>query len=244
MINEKRKITKEVVIMRSYVYDGQITHYQISENGDLYNEKTNNYPKGWINSQGYRCYYLNIDGKSKTFFAHRLVAETFIPNNDPKKDCVNHIDGNKLNNHITNLEWVSKVENNRHAREVLHVSRKKKVYCYNKNKQLVCTYESLNEAAAMTGFAINSIADCAISEKKALCHGYFWSYVDDNTFEIIETDKRHKKPIGRYDLNGQLLEEYESITQAADLTHFPNNRLSDCARGKIKTYGGYIWKFL
>jgi len=64
----------------------------------------------------------------------------------------------------------------------------------------------------MTGFAINSIADCAISEKKALCHGYFWSYVDDNTFEIIETDKRHKKPIGRYDLNGQLLEEYESIT--------------------------------
>ena len=76
--------------MRSYVYDGQVTQYQISENGDLYNEKTNNYPKGWVNAQGYRCYSLKLNGENKTLLAHRLVAETYIPNNNPERDCVNH----------------------------------------------------------------------------------------------------------------------------------------------------------
>ena len=60
-------------------------------------------------------YRLSINGVSKDLYAHRMVAETFIPNNDLLKDCVNHIDGNKLNNSINNLEWVTKGENNRHA---------------------------------------------------------------------------------------------------------------------------------
>lgn len=49
------------------------------------------------------------------FAVHRLVATTFIPNTDPKKIFVNHIDGNKQNNHVSNLEWVTTQENNIHA---------------------------------------------------------------------------------------------------------------------------------
>lgn len=230
--------------MRSYVYDGQVTHYLISENGELFNSQTQKYPKGWINKQGYKVYYFNFNGVRKTLYAHRMVAETFIPNNDPTKDCVNHIDGNKQNNHYTNLEWVTKAENNRHAVENNLNNKKKKVYCYDKNKNLVCVYESLNAAAAATGFPINSIADCALSIKKVLTCGYFWNYIDDNTFEEVEKDNRHTKPVGRYDMNGKLLEQYNSITEASQLSHFPRNRISDCARGKINSYGGYIWKFL
>lgn len=49
------------------------------------------------------------------FAVHRLVATTFISNTDPKKIFVNHIDGNKQNNHVSNLEWVTTQENNIHA---------------------------------------------------------------------------------------------------------------------------------
>lgn len=71
--------------------------------------------RGSINKLGYKVYRLSINGKSKDLYAHRMVAETFIPNSDPLKDCVNHIDGDKLNNDVSNLEWVTKSENNAHA---------------------------------------------------------------------------------------------------------------------------------
>ena len=53
-------------------------------------------------------------GEHQTFRIHQLVAETFIPNPDGKQ-CVNHKDGNKQNNHVSNLEWCTHSENNRHA---------------------------------------------------------------------------------------------------------------------------------
>ena len=65
-------------------------------------------------SSGYLHVQLYIDGKSFTKLIHQLVAEAFIENPDNKPD-VNHIDGNKLNNNVSNLEWVTKSENIRHS---------------------------------------------------------------------------------------------------------------------------------
>lgn len=56
---------------------------------------------------------MNIE-KDKVEYLHRIVAKLFIPNPEGKK-CINHKDGDKLNNHVDNLEWCSKAENNRHA---------------------------------------------------------------------------------------------------------------------------------
>ena len=67
-----------------------------------------------LTNSGYRAVKLWKEGKYMHKYIHRLIAESYIhrPN---KKDTVNHIDGNKLNNACQNLEWVTKSENSRHA---------------------------------------------------------------------------------------------------------------------------------
>jgi hypothetical protein len=67
-----------------------------------------------INSRGYRMASLWFNGKGKLKLLHRIIAETFIPNPENLPQ-VNHIDGNKLNNDISNLEWVTSQDNIIHA---------------------------------------------------------------------------------------------------------------------------------
>lgn len=63
---------------------------------------------------GYMSTHFYCNGLRTTMSVHRLVAEAFIPNPE-NKACVNHIDGNKSNNHVSNLEWMTYAENNAHA---------------------------------------------------------------------------------------------------------------------------------
>lgn len=65
-----------------------------------------------LNNRG----YYSVGIRRKTHMVHRLVAQAFIPNPE-NKPFVNHIDGNKLNNHVSNLEWCTAQENNLHARQ-------------------------------------------------------------------------------------------------------------------------------
>lgn len=90
------------------------TQYEVDENGIVYNINTEKELIGSIYNSGYRMVRLTINGKSKGFSIHRLVAQAFLenPNDLP---IVNHKDGNKLNNRVDNLEWVTQSENRRHA---------------------------------------------------------------------------------------------------------------------------------
>ena len=63
---------------------------------------------------GYPSYRESINNKKCRVYVHRKVAETYIPN-PHNKPCVNHIDGNKENNDVSNLEWVTHKENSQHA---------------------------------------------------------------------------------------------------------------------------------
>jgi len=95
--------------------------YRISNYGNVYSfgNSKNVKPskmKGWINKYGYRMVDLYKDKKCKHHFVSRLVAQHFIDNPKDKKQ-VNHIDGNKLNNNIKNLEWVTNKENKEHAKQ-------------------------------------------------------------------------------------------------------------------------------
>lgn len=87
----------------------QFGPYLFSREGEIYSSKTKKFLSGRIGNHGYR--YLTIDGTN--WLHHRIIAMCFL--NTPIKEQVNHIDGNKLNNKVENLEWVSRSENSRHA---------------------------------------------------------------------------------------------------------------------------------
>jgi hypothetical protein len=88
--------------------------YQISINGDVINKKKNTMIKPSVDSRGYYQVHFSKNGKPKKISLHRLLAIQFIPN-PLNKTQVNHIDGNKKNNAIDNLEWCTPSENIRHA---------------------------------------------------------------------------------------------------------------------------------
>lgn len=94
----------------------QMYNYIVYENGDVFSLKRNIFLKRLIDSYGYFYYRLYNNGKSEHWFEHKLIAIHFIPKIEGK-NFVNHIDGNKHNNSISNLEWVTIQENNLHARK-------------------------------------------------------------------------------------------------------------------------------
>lgn len=96
------------------------TQYYVTDKQEVYNVTTKRYVKPYLASNGknpnkkYLAVGLYIDGKRKNILYHRLLAEVFIPNSSDLPQ-VNHIDGNILNNSVSNLEWCSAGVNNIHA---------------------------------------------------------------------------------------------------------------------------------
>jgi isopenicillin N synthase-like dioxygenase len=100
----KNKIWKKINYMPNYL---------ISNFGDVINIKTNKTLKHQIKKGYHRLEVTTIYGR-KHFFVHRLVAKAFIPNPENKPQ-VNHINGNKNDNSVENLEWCTNYENAHHA---------------------------------------------------------------------------------------------------------------------------------
>ena len=115
--------------------------------------------------------HLNKDGKRKCLKVHRLVAEAFIPNNDPiNKTTVNHIDGDRSNNRVDNLEWASYSENEKHSYDELNrpinipKKAKRETIAINKINNTKTTYESIEAASRNTGVSGTQIRRIAAGE--------------------------------------------------------------------------------
>lgn len=91
--------------------------YLVNEQGQVLNTKTNKIIVGDVNNIGYHRVTLSNNNNRKRLFIHRLVAELFLDNPNNLKE-VNHIDGNKSNNNITNLEWCDRTHNEHEARRI------------------------------------------------------------------------------------------------------------------------------
>lgn len=109
--------------------------YYITEDGQVWSEKSHKFLSQSIGRGGYyRVSIKDENGNKLSANIHRLIAEAFIPNPDPgHKTQVNHIDENKLNNNINNLEWVTPKENANHATRNKRISEKNKEIFKNKD---------------------------------------------------------------------------------------------------------------
>ena len=146
--------------------EGFEVHYQVSNLGNVRNIKQRHRKSTKVYKQqmlktGYMVVNLWQDGAYNFRRVHRLVAQAFIPNPEGKP-FINHIDGNKTNNRVENLEWVIKEENERHARKTgLHDEDMKKrrisIIAINATGQTE-RFESMAEASKALGINQGNIS--------------------------------------------------------------------------------------
>ena len=125
--------------------------------------------------RGYLQAHLSKDGKTAMLRVHRLVAKVFIPNPECKPE-VNHINGDKTDNRVENLEWCTPSENVRHSYESgTHGTKAKPVLQYNLQGCFVREWESATEAERQTNIKHNNIAKVCKGKMKQT-GGYIWRY--------------------------------------------------------------------
>lgn len=170
-------------------YEGS---YQVNNYGNVRSLNYNNNGKTKNISQhkhktGYLTVILCKNSEKKTKNVHRLVALSFLPNPN-NYPCVNHIDGNKENNNVENLEWCTHKQNTAHA-----------IKCGLRNQKFML---------GVTG-AKNKLS----------------------------------KKIVQYDLQGNIVNRWDCISDAARFYGVRPGNINNCLRGRNKTYKGYIWRY-
>lgn len=129
-------------------------------------------------SDGYKVVKLRNKNKVITKKIHRMVAEVFLDNPDNKPQ-INHKDGNKANNHISNLEWVTASENIRHAKDhglQCECPNRVKVAQKTRAGQVIATYQSLKAAEIETGIHWTGIS-AVIRGVRKTAGGFIWERI-------------------------------------------------------------------
>lgn len=161
------------------------TKYEVFDDGRIWSYSHNKWLKPTPNRKGYLriCLYDN-DGNKKSYRHHRVVYESCSQAPIPEGFDVNHIDEDKTNNHMSNLNLMTHKEN--------------------------CNFGTRNERAAKV--RINHLV--------------------------------MSKQVEQYDKDGNLIQVWPSIIEIERQLGYCNGHISECCRGKLKTYKGFIWKYV
>ena len=166
---------------RTAVYDGETYEgFEVSNLGRIKSLNYRNTGKAELmtpseNTDGYFKVNLRKNGENKTCYVHRLVAQTFIPNPENKTE-INHIDEDKTNNRVDNLEWKWHKDNINHGthNERSAKARSKPVLQFSLTGEFIREWESTMECGR-NGFNQGAVAACCRG-KLLQYKGFLWMY--------------------------------------------------------------------
>lgn len=148
--------------------------YLIDRDGNVYSEKSKRFLKPYTSNRGYMEVKLYANGKSFNKYVHRLVAETFISNPE-KLPEVDHINGNKLCNTVSNLRWVTGEQNRNYYynnnQDIYYNNTAKPIYC----AELNMTFSSINDAVKKLDLNRHRLKCCLAGYNKTY-KGFHWKY--------------------------------------------------------------------
>lgn len=175
----------EDVIHVKKIKHQDLSNYLISKDGRIFNSKNNE--KNTYIKNG----YMNFPINNKIYAVHRLVAMTYIknPNNYP---VVNHIDEDKLNNKVENLEWVTQQENcNAHTKPIFH---ERKVIQKDLEDNVIRIHDSVTKAGESIGLTRHAVNKVCIGKNKT-AGGYKWEYENQEHNYVLDVDLTNAKEI-------------------------------------------------
>lgn len=172
---QHNKVSINSLNLSNYKTVGNHSNFLISNDGKVYNTTRHSFltPR-----KPGKYAYMSIVLDKKNYYVHVLVARHFIPNDDEQKTIVNHKDGNKMNNCVENLEWVTHSENIQHAYDTNLKTNNKPVAQYTLDNVLVAIYNSANDASRALKLdrdVGSQIGRCC--KKSGQYRGYIWKFV-------------------------------------------------------------------
>jgi hypothetical protein len=195
-----------------------------------------------VNENGYIKVYVY----NKSYALHRVVALTFIENPE-NKEQVNHIDGNKINNSVNNLEWVTNKENQIHKFKTgLGNNYTRKIIQYDLEMNEIKQYNSIVEASNLLNIGKSNIRGVLNGSRKT-AGGFVFKYIEDkidNSSEKIIINKNRGRKVVQYDLNMNTINIHNSIADAGRNLNIHKNNIWGVINNYKKTSKGFIFKYL
>ena len=155
-------------VVETFVKIEGFENYEVSNLGKVRNIKSGIMLKPWFTKDGYLRHCLYKHNKRKNLLLHRIIATAFIDNPEEKPQ-INHIDENKLNNDLSNLEWCTERENAIHGTRTKRIAEKRsqKVIQLDLNDNILNEFESMRQAERETGIKASGISACCNGKRKS-----------------------------------------------------------------------------
>lgn len=251
------EVWKDVGVYNGIDYTGM---YEVSTFGNfksldrdiIYKNGQKRFCKGEIkhpkpSGSGYKAVTLSKNGIETTVLLHRLILETFVPNPNPKiYTDVNHIDENKINNRLENLEWATHKENMNHGTLCQRVSEKAGTAVVQLSKDGVLLKQWPSIRSVVNSGEIKTIKK--LRKDEIVYNGYIWlslsKYKTMTKEDILNTvlKENDSKCIIQLNLDGDYIKEWKSIYEIGEsIERFSMKIISKAVRHKTYIYKDYLW---